>query len=80
MNRSWRIQFMYEPNRENFYPDEENAPDYVYDETEFDTDSDDTGEIIADMINLFNDFCAENHFEDVTVEAVEEVFYDGEEE
>ena len=80
MNRSWQIQFMYKPNRENFYPDEENAPDYVYDETEFDTDSDDTGEIIADMINLFNDFCAENHFEDVTVEAVEEVFYDGEEE
>ncbi len=81
--RSFRIEFLRatEANeRESFYPYEDDAPDLWDDETEFDTDMKTPEGIFCDLVNLFNDFIAENGFTDVTVGNIYEVPYDGEEE
>lgn len=77
--RSFRIEFIRatEPEeRENFWPHEEDAPDLWDDEVEFDTDARTPEDIFCDLVNLFNDFIAENKFTDVTVGNIYEVPYD----
>lgn len=75
MTRSYRISFMRIAE-----PDEHIGHGYFFDETEFDTDAQTTEDVCVDLMNLFNDFVAENHFEDVTVSEIYAVPYDGEEE
>ena len=75
MTRSYRISFMRKAE-----PDEHIGHEYFFDGTEFDTDAQTTEDVCVDLMNLFNDFVAENGFEDVTVSEIEEVPYDGEEE
>ena len=83
MKRSFRIEFIrkadeFEKEHRNCgWYDEEAG--YVYDSTEFDTEYDNMEVVFVDLINLFNEFCDENGFEDVTVTEIEEVPYDGEE-
>ena len=74
MTRSYRISFMRKAE-----PDEHIGHEYFFDGTEFDTDAQTTEDVCVDLMNLFNDFVAENHFEDVTVLGICEVPYDGEE-
>ena len=84
MSRSFQITFIRKADeREQHYNnimwyDEEAG--LVFDQTEFDTEYQTDEVVWVDLINLFNQFVAENEFDDVTVTAIEEVPYDGEEE
>ena len=51
-----------------------------YDNTEFDIEDGQFRTMFEELFNLFAEFVAENHFEDVTIVEVNEVPYDGEEE
>lgn len=81
--RSFRIEFIRkvkdsERNYNNLmWYDEESG--LVFDMTEFDSEYQTTEVLFVDLINLFNDFCDENAFEDVTVTDLMEVAYDEEE-
>ena len=81
--RSFEIEFVRKADewekehRNRGWYDEEK--ELVYDATDFDVDCDEMEGVFVDLINLFNGFCAENEFEDVTVTIIEEVPYDGEE-
>lgn len=81
--RSFRIEFIRkvqdsERNYNNLmWYDEEGG--LIFDMTEFDSEYQTNEVLFVDLINLFNDFCEENSFEDVTVTDMTEVTYDGEE-
>ena len=75
MKRTYHITFMRKAE-----PDENIGHEYFFDGTEFDTDAQKMEDVCVDLMNLFNDFVAENHFEDVTVSEIYEVPYDGDEE
>lgn len=79
--RSFRIEFTrkYENGDGDLHWYDEDSG-IVFDETEFDTSYHNNEVAWVDLINLFNDFVAENHFKDTRVTAIEEVPYDGEEE
>jgi len=81
MKRTFRIQFLRRAeDGDKGCLIEEESGNYVVDETELDADGTDTAMILGDMINLFNNFCDEFGFKDVSVTQVLEVPYDGEEE
>jgi len=81
--RSFRIEFIRKADDHEqqcngiVWYDEDSG--LMYDSTEFDTPCQNIEGVCVDLINLFNDFVAENEFEDVTVTQIEEVPYDGEE-
>ena len=74
--RSFRIEFKRDitaDEREDFWPEEEDAPDSSIDETEFNTNEITPEEISRDLAELFNAFVAENGLTNVEVLNIYEV-------
>ena len=76
MKATYSIQFAREltlMERESYWPDEDMAPDNMWDETEFDAEGNDQMSMMTDLFNLFLGFMKENDFSDVEILKIKEV-------
>ena len=70
MKRTFNVEFQHSDKQEGL----------VFDETQFDIEDGEFGEMYCELSNLFEAFCVENKWDEWWISNIYEVPYDGEEE